>query len=209
MKPTSLTPEQLKQNAAAMIAFAEEKPIEVFWGAKWEDYGYEPRDWHIHQYRPKATQPEPPKVQYWSKPDDVPGPVCWIRQKHSPALQMMIIAVWEFGIGFRDSVPRSLSIEFSQLGDYEHSTDRITWKPCTGPAKPEHKPHNPDHLTQEQVGEGWRLLDEDEVTGLLTLKACVDGWTHVGWQDGYFGSETTITYRTKLSREELRKARGL
>lgn len=74
--------------------------------------------------------------------------------------------------------------------------------------------HNPDHLTPEQVGvsDGWRLLDEDEVEyGGNPLAEGVSRWWYHGayWQDGWSGQEKVNTYRTRLSRAELRKARGL
>lgn len=77
------------------------------------------------------------------------------------------------------------------------------------------KPHNPDNLTPEQVGvsEGWRLLDEDEVTGASNRE--IDGiqlflrgreW----WGDSNLsGNGNHVTYRTKLTREELAEKRGL
>lgn len=78
------------------------------------------------------------------------------------------------------------------------------------------KQHNVDNLTPEQVGvaEGWRLLDEHEIYGNAPyLHVDVDdleGWCHF-WSTapGWRGSNHGTTYRTKLTREELRKARGL
>lgn len=66
-----LTPEQLKQNAAAMIAFAEGKPIQIklhngIW--KDDDTGNLDGIGDNDEYRPK---PEP-KTRPWSKPDEFP-----------------------------------------------------------------------------------------------------------------------------------------
>lgn len=80
----------------------------------------------------------------------------------------------------------------------------------------EAKPHNPDGLTPEQVGvsEGWRLLDEDEIRESTPI-AVIRMWTHLttphGWTAGGVtaGELTEYTYRTKLNRADLRKARGL
>lgn len=71
-------------------------------------------------------------------------------------------------------------------------------------------PHNPDNLTPKQVGEGWRLLDDDEVIfSIQTLKE-MEGWSSkLGWVDYCVGNRKETTYRTRLSRDELRKARGL
>lgn len=74
--------------------------------------------------------------------------------------------------------------------------------------------HNPDFLSDEQVGvsEGWRLLDEDEITSRIpdfSANKC-DQWLSVsGWTDGGYGTLRDATYRTRLTRAELRKARGL
>jgi hypothetical protein len=77
------------------------------------------------------------------------------------------------------------------------------------------KKHNPDKLTDEQVGvaEGWRLLDEDEIVEVLNDENDVEGYcrfnSDILWFGGYYGSSGSITYRTRLTREELAKARGL
>lgn len=68
---------------------------------------------------------------------------------------------------------------------------------------------NPDQLTQAQVGtaEGWRLLDEDEVF------ECNDPVLIERWYNNEFGPGTgrfkIHSYRTRLTRAELRAARGL
>lgn len=79
--------------------------------------------------------------------------------------------------------------------------------------------HNPDGLTpqQVQISEGWRLLGEDEIlprdTGpeLSGIEAwCAsDGEWYNNFGAGYCGHEPNFTYRTHLSRAELRAARGL
>lgn len=77
------------------------------------------------------------------------------------------------------------------------------------PPEPEHKPHNPDSLTPEQVGvaDGWRLLDEDEILPPSVWLAQIHAWNCENdnkWNaTGWVGSNTVITYRTKLSRAEL------
>lgn len=135
-----LTPYQLRQNAAAMMALADGKPIQFFSNdAKWEDYSVaddgEPTDWHCYQYRPK---PEP-KTRPWSTPEDVPGPVCWIRGIYSDGhrdYRMSMI------VGFSDPTsyqtisngcqPIALSSQFSDTRweRMEYSTDRKTWHKC-------------------------------------------------------------------------------
>lgn len=72
-------------------------------------------------------------------------------------------------------------------------------------------PHNPDNLPPETVGvdDGWRLLDEDEVGNVDWDQVHVDKWSEFGWQTRNFGWDKLRTYRTRLSRTELRAARGL
>jgi hypothetical protein len=73
-----------------------------------------------------------------------------------------------------------------------------TWTPtATG--------HNPDNLTEEQVGvkDGWRLLDLDEIKSRKQRVA--EAWNPalLMWYPEYNGSSRNITYRTKFSRSEL------
>jgi hypothetical protein len=128
MKP--LTKAQLRDNAAAMIAFADGKPIQYNSSSSetpnWLD-AEDLTDIEIVWHRPKPQ----PVSRPWSKPEDVPGPVCWIRSEKGQS-ERLVTMVASDGIRM-----------FSLLGDhhtffgwnsiayYEHSTDRATWKPCT------------------------------------------------------------------------------
>lgn len=67
--------------------------------------------------------------------------------------------------------------------------------------------HNPDKLTVSQVGEGWRLLDEDEIHGRRSTRS-IQSWDTLGdnaWDEetGSVGNYPPYTYRTRLSREAL------
>lgn len=76
----------------------------------------------------------------------------------------------------------------------------------------EAKPHNPDNLTPGQIGtqDGWRLLDRDEIIDdYPTSERVAEQWRGSFWEEGYYGVAQEYTYRTNLTREELRKARGL
>lgn len=77
-------------------------------------------------------KPEP-KTRPWSKPEDVPGPVCYLRS-------IGFDGGWTMITGARKSTPEHLSgitiegginMRWDDLSDYEHSTDRAQWKPCT------------------------------------------------------------------------------
>jgi hypothetical protein len=127
MKP--LTKEQLRDNAAAMLAFADGKPIQfnpsanndpdsIWWDTK--DLTYIQTIWH----RPKPQ----PVSRPWGKPEDVPGPVCWLRPKGGGNMLYLITHLSGDG-----TLGHTLGrIVWSEMVDlYEYSTDRVTWKPCT------------------------------------------------------------------------------
>lgn len=69
------------------------------------------------------------------------------------------------------------------------------------------KAHNPDNLTPEQYGfaEGYRLLGEDEIKERLYSYGKIEIWDGKYWVEGCRGTDSSGTYRTKLSREELAK----
>lgn len=81
-----------------------------------------------------------------------------------------------------------------------------------GPKELEHNPHN---LTPEQYGKakGYRLLDKDEVGEDFGLSVVgLESYTPLGalaWRYPAYGHDISISYRTKLTREQLRAARGL
>ena len=128
MKP--LTKEQLRDNAAALLAFADGKPIQFdasCYGAT-TPLWYDTTDLrHIHDiwHRPKPQLVSRP----WSKPEDVPLH-CWIRLKAGEP-EMMVIMVANNGIRIAGITCESAFFEWSELSLLEHSTDRKTWKPCT------------------------------------------------------------------------------
>ena len=85
---------------------------------------------------------------------------------------------------------------------------------------PKELEHNPDGLTPEQygMGQGYRLLDKDEIlpaagskVRLPDLEEFQPGpfYGHRCWEPGVYGDSRAVTYRTRLTREQLRAARGL
>lgn len=94
-----------------------------------EDYGNVRK--HPECYRIK---PEP-KTRPWSKPEDVPGPVCWVRSKQwsdGGDHEWLIHGVTSRGIrvlvyGNSDASYQWDSLERIRL---EYSTDRKNWSPC-------------------------------------------------------------------------------
>lgn len=124
---TGLTPEQYHlQYAAAIRAQAESKPVE-YWDTNAGKWGMETllaRDWSTTPHRPKAE----PVTRPWSKPEDVPGPLCWVRAFRCAPVCDMIVTISQNGF------IRAGSSVFTTWADavnsYEHSTDRKTWHAC-------------------------------------------------------------------------------
>lgn len=58
------------------------------------------------------------------------------------------------------------------------------------------KPHNPDNLTPEQVGEGWRLMAASEIRESRDADYGIQCWLYGDWdQTGWTGKATGFTYR--------------
>ena len=128
MKP--LTNEQLRDNAAAILAFADGKPIQFdasSYGATFPIWADTSNIQHIHEmwHRPKPQ----PVSRPWSKPEDVPGPVCWIRGIDDRNNERMIVHVDNAGI-FSGGEMKCVMFGGEFL-KWEYSTDRKTWHPCT------------------------------------------------------------------------------
>jgi len=72
-----------------------------------------------------------PVTRAWSKPEDVPAS-CWLRDFKEPSLQVLVVAVHEQGVQCFDfNTERLETTSWIELRDKEHSTDRVTWHPCT------------------------------------------------------------------------------
>ncbi len=128
MKP--LTKEQLRDNAAAILAFADGKPIQ------YDSSSSETPNWlntedlteiHTIWHRPKPQ----PSSRPWSKPEDVPGPVCWIRSEKGKSERLVTMVAGD-GIRMFSLLGNDHAFfGWNYIAPYEYSTDRVTWKPCT------------------------------------------------------------------------------
>lgn len=60
--------------------------------------------------------------------------------------------------------------------------------------------HNPDRVTVDQVGEGWRLLNEEEISGAKEGILNREIWIQESnrWSSGYNGSISAFTYRVRI-----------
>jgi hypothetical protein len=85
----------------------------------------------------RTRRPLPPALRQWSKPEDVPGPVCWIRKSMCRTNgEWMILCLCISGARISSGTGRRITlISWVDLFSYEHSTDRKTWHPCTVSAK--------------------------------------------------------------------------
>lgn len=113
-----MTPEEKQLTIAAFAALGEQKPVEF----QTRDGEWEPTGWHFpHRPKPKPALPRP-----WSKPSDVPGPVCYMASNDLPEQWTIVESASPSGIRFWGSWKT-----WKELATYRHSTDRLTWKPCT------------------------------------------------------------------------------
>jgi hypothetical protein len=78
------------------------------------------------QYRikPKLTS------RNWDKPDDVPGPICWMRKPSAPDEMGLINWMDRGGMSVGDTDATGTVVAWRETSQYEYSTDRKTWKPC-------------------------------------------------------------------------------
>lgn len=99
---------------------------------------------------------------------------------------------------------------------WEYSTDHFHWKLSTGKCPmfairsqweirlalatpPDSRPlHNPDNLTAEQVGAGWRLPLKVELDGRFARSNAMV-WDEGSWFDNVKGDDASRTYRVPLS----------
>lgn len=74
--------------------------------------------------------PKPKRTVPWDKPEDVPGPVCYLRHYSWPQGECQIVNAYSvFGL---QHCGRTGNIDwYSLFAQFTHSTDRKTWLPCT------------------------------------------------------------------------------
>lgn len=101
---------------------------------------------------------------------------------------------------------------WSKTGDYtsyERQTGLLRVMTNMPQGHVKHTPHNPLCLSDEIVcvREGWRLLDEDEITTAFNVvRDAIQCWEQGVWSRGsgcFAGNDKGRTYRTKLTRLEL------
>lgn len=129
-----MTKEQKLSTAAALVADANGKPWQwqTAYGEWKNGISIDERLAFGRVLRP-APEPEPPKP--WDCPEDVPGPVCWLRGK-SMGGELLIVSVnseriaTSLGHGVQFGVEDKP--EYYHFRDCEYSTTRRAddWHPC-------------------------------------------------------------------------------
>lgn len=126
-----MTPEQLRQNAAAMLAFADGKPVQhrnIDGSSDWKETRVPIWGFDESEYRPKPQ----PVTRPWNKRSDVPGAACWLLEETRKASECLITSVSDTGITYMvDSTVRH--VLWSDTASWKrllYSTDRSTWHKC-------------------------------------------------------------------------------
>lgn len=124
---TPLTEQQIADNVAAVEAWLNKEKVEVQYrdtpADPWEhEPNIEAFDFGTFYYRPAPD----PSIRWWSRPQDVPGPVCWI--KYGISAEMLITVVGSSFVCSGRSIFGFIEIEKLKL---QYSLDRKTWLACT------------------------------------------------------------------------------
>lgn len=121
-----LTPTQLRQTADAIEALKAGKRIQhQMITGEWLDYDNDLYTMNFNGDVGYRVKPEPVSCP-WSKPEDVPGPVCWIRLRANLSAEMMVTAVCAMGVHAGGAL-----LEWASLKDFEYAAHRCEWQPCT------------------------------------------------------------------------------
>lgn len=126
-----LTPEQLKDAQNALAAANDGKPWQFHTTSYgWIDAGSDSTVGTFLSHD-MLTRPKPePKTRPWNCPEDVPGPVCWIRYHGQSERCAMILALDPIGVWNFDTNHRERITTWEVMPEHEYSTDRREWKKC-------------------------------------------------------------------------------
>lgn len=125
-----MTADQIQSNAEAFAAACRGERVEYFYlrGEKWADKGDGVCFYKETLYRVAPV----PAARDWSKPDDVPGPVCWLSDPDGG--ENMITSISACGVKYTfmqcDSECVVVFKRWDELTKHKHSTDRKTWRKC-------------------------------------------------------------------------------
>ena len=126
-----MTPQRAKELLPILTAYANGEPIQYRrdnhseWRDSFGGLGFEAQGC---QYRIKTK----PVTRPWSKPEDVPGPVCWLM---FPGGESLILGTSDSGIQYA-GLDCVRTLPWRDLENVRHSTDRKTWHPCTVTEEP-------------------------------------------------------------------------
>lgn len=127
----------MKQNEAAQLwmlikAWGEGKTLQTSLSqGQWIDQTSPDGVWFNLDADRYRIKPEPAIVP-WDRPEDVPGPVCFVSMTEGRGWSL-VIAADETGIEAASIDHEVTYYSWSDLRDFDvkHSTDRVNWKPCT------------------------------------------------------------------------------
>lgn len=119
--------------AALLTAHANGETLQTKWTNRadnWDDQAPEninlsSLDTERLEFRIKPK----PVTRPWSKPEDVPAPICWVRQTPTDRA-MLITEVSDDGVMFGYGGTGASWLWFTKY-PAQYSTDRKTWHPCT------------------------------------------------------------------------------
>lgn len=121
------TREELLYISELLVGVANGRTLQGRAGDRW--YDWDPTRIPAFDCKPIKDncrlKPEPKSVP-WDSPEDVPMPVCWVREREDEVCGL-IVHMDRDGV----DVGNDTYYRFSSLTDLEHSTDGKTWKPCT------------------------------------------------------------------------------
>jgi hypothetical protein len=123
---TTMTPQRAQELLPIIKAFAEGKAVEQRSEINRDEW-IPANGYHIDSRLCYRIKPEP-KTRPWSKPEDVPGPVCWI--SGDGIIGLLIVSFHSDGGGLAAG-RNEYTWEDIEARKLKYSTDRKTWSPCT------------------------------------------------------------------------------
>lgn len=113
------------------LLYAEEAVRgDEYWHGAWRPVGSGIGSIRQDHLPTRTRRPLPPTARPWSKPSDVPGPVCWVKTDDD---ERLVLAVNTDGLVLASLITTSGStpLRWREITAWRHSTDRRTWLACT------------------------------------------------------------------------------
>lgn len=137
----NLTPEQKKHILSIFTAHLSGEKCEVnSFKDEWTEQDPIQCSIHLSEHPDRWRVAPKPVTRPWNKPEDVPGPVCWLRSTYhdgTPDYRMSLIVGFAGDVSYItatcgcDPVLHSQNFSDTRWENMQYSTDRKTWLPCT------------------------------------------------------------------------------